>query len=345
MSPTSPPQPIFSLRGHRSPVKALSFLDNHEDVAHCFVSGAEDGILKLWNINQAEVRIKGVITGTTAVCIVIHDTVTAHVNPISIHMVRACESMLHSYNTVCFRKFQYTPATLLWSDLSIMVRTTYLMTKLYEQRTSGLTICKKKLLVHPVEEKSSIQMFDLSSSKTSHKFQPTDPSKYGMVMCVKAMNGTSYIITGYEDGTIALWDIRQQQIISELKVYKEPVMCLDASITHSTCGIRLIAGSVNQEAVSLKLCAEKTLREERIELPSSGISCCQIRPDNKIVCLTSWDGTCRVYSWKKLKLLGLLDYHMDIIHCVKFSNFPIPQHGNLLAAASKDSQISLWSLY
>lgn len=203
------------------------------------------------------------------------------------------------------------------------------------------------LLACAGKEKSSVYIFDTSSSSLTHKLRPDDSSSsYGMVMCLKSIQDQSYsyIICGYENGTVALWDLRQMKMLSSISINKDPVMCLDARWASSN--LRGVAGSVNQHMASWKSDETNALVLDRtIELRSKGISCAQVRCDNKILCISSWDGTMSIYSWKTLKLLAILDYHSDIVHCTSFSESPIDKYGYMLAAGSKDTQISLWSIY
>jgi WD40 repeat protein len=65
-----------------------------------------------------------------------------------------------------------------------------------------------------------------------------------------------------------------------------------------------------------------------------------------------WDSTVKVFSWKKpekLKPLGALKFHSDTVEAVACTRRPVAEGpgpvGHLLAAASKDAKISLWSIY
>lgn len=80
------------------------------------------------------------------------------------------------------------------------------------------------------------------------------------------------------------------------------------------------------------------------KLVNAGISDITIRPDKKILATAGWDHRIRIFGWKKLKPLAVLDYHTATVHCVSFSDHSNPQH-RLLAAGSKDQRISVWSIY
>lgn len=52
----------------------------------------------------------------------------------------------------------------------------------------------------------------------------------------------------------------------------------------------------------------------------------------------------RVWSWKKLKPLAVLTYHTETVNSLDFSPW-LEGKGHLMAAGSKDTHISVWSLY
>jgi len=80
------------------------------------------------------------------------------------------------------------------------------------------------------------------------------------------------------------------------------------------------------------------------KLVNAGISDITIRPDKKILATAGWDHRIRIFGWKNLKPLAVLDYHTATVHCVSFSDHKNPSE-RLLAAGSKDHRISVWSIY
>lgn len=79
-------------------------------------------------------------------------------------------------------------------------------------------------------------------------------------------------------------------------------------------------------------------------LVNAGISDITIRPDKKILATAGWDHRIRIFGWKKLKPLAVLDYHTATVHSVSFSDHKSPSD-RLLAAGAKDHRISIWSIY
>lgn len=84
--------------------------------------------------------------------------------------------------------------------------------------------------------------------------------------------------------------------------------------------------------------------QESVPLTNPGVSHLLIRGDGKIVATAGWDGSVRIFGWKKMKPLAVLQHHKDLVHSVAFSDHPEPSE-RLMAAGSKDQRISLWSIY
>uniref|UniRef100_A0A8C2JM91 Uncharacterized protein n=1 Tax=Cyprinus carpio TaxID=7962 RepID=A0A8C2JM91_CYPCA len=60
-----------------------------------------------------------------------------------------------------------------------------------------------------------------------------------------------------------------------------------------------------------------------------------------ILATAGWDDNIRVFGWKKLKPLAVLQHHTDMVNSVAFSDHQDPPQ-RLLAAGSKDQRISVW---
>lgn len=84
--------------------------------------------------------------------------------------------------------------------------------------------------------------------------------------------------------------------------------------------------------------------QDSVPLTNPGVSLLRIRGDGKIIAAAGWDGNVRIFGWKKMKPLAVLQNHKDLVHSVAFSDHPEPSN-RLMAAGSKDQRISLWSIY
>eukprot|EP00731_Ephydatia_muelleri_P022930 Em0015g513a len=195
-----------------------------------------------------------------------------------------------------------------------------------------------------------VNIYDASLQKLALNVSVEEPKSKGMCMCVQACAGlssaTAHILGGFEDGSVVLWDCRNpSRELSSLKVFAEPVMCLDVDVTtrSGVCGSplkTLEVFSVTQDQFQLQ-------KQYSVELRNPGVSSVKVRRDSKIMASGGWDGRVRVFGFKKGKPLALLNYHSATVNAVAFTpgcGTPA-EHSNLLACGSKDERISLWRLY
>lgn len=82
-------------------------------------------------------------------------------------------------------------------------------------------------------------------------------------------------------------------------------------------------------------------------MKNSGTSVLATRVDSKVFAAGCWDGRIRVYSWKSLRPLVVLDQHRSTIFDITYSADKIQAYNNknLMAATGKDGTISLWDIY
>lgn len=82
-------------------------------------------------------------------------------------------------------------------------------------------------------------------------------------------------------------------------------------------------------------------------MTNPGTSVITIRSDAKIMAVGGWDSRVRIFSWKSLKPLAVLDQHKDTIHDISYSTQRIKAYDNkfIMATAAKDGYIALWDIY
>nr|XP_013801013.1 PREDICTED: guanine nucleotide-binding protein subunit beta-like protein 1 isoform X3 [Apteryx mantelli mantelli] len=150
-----------------------------------------------------------------------------------------------------------------------------------------------------------------------------------------------WLLAGYEDGSVILWNLSMGKALSQLVCHQEPVMSLDFDSEKA----KGISGSSEKVLSIWSLNEQQNLQVHKIhKLVNSGISDITIRSDKKILATAGWDHRIRIFGWKKMKPLAVLDYHTATVHCVSFSDHRNPTE-RLLAAGSKDHRISIWSIY
>lgn len=84
--------------------------------------------------------------------------------------------------------------------------------------------------------------------------------------------------------------------------------------------------------------------QDHVTLVNPGVSQLRVRDDGRLLASAGWDHRVRLFGWKKLRPLAVLQYHTDMVLSVAFSDHQDPRQ-RLLAAGSKDQRISLWSVY
>lgn len=193
----------------------------------------------------------------------------------------------------------------------------------------------------PADGQSILQVIDLHNSKRIMTLAPGSGDKtHGMCMDIKPAisgDGSVNLLCGYEDGSIALWDLRTGKETSRSKIHNDTVMCLD----YSSDMRKGISGSVDDKIHTWHISESGTITpSDVISITNSGLNCIRIRSDSKIFATAGWDSRIRIYSFKKSRALAVLAFHTQSVQTLGFD--PLT---NTLAAGSKDSLITVWSIY
>lgn len=205
--------------------------------------------------------------------------------------------------------------------------------------------CKSLLLKENLivpQGNSKLDLLDLNLNKIE-TFHPTD-DKLGNCMCLEkaVINGTLYILAGYETGDVILYDLRTNKVCSKLKL-KECIISIsyDSLTTRGICGnsSNMVQLFTIDKSLNMSLKCE-------ISITNQGCNVVKIRPDKKIFISGCWDGKLRLFSWKSLRLLVVLNEHRKTITDVQFSPHTVNYwKSNIMAASSGDGYVSLWNLY
>jgi WD40 repeat protein len=159
-------------------------------------------------------------------------------------------------------------------------------------------------------------------------------------MFAAAVQGSAlHALTGYEDGSVALWDTRKcSTYLAAQKLHTEPVMCLAAAANCSSG----FSGSADDKLSSFDIDISKGHLKvgPQLALSQQGLADVAIRPDGRIAATAGWDAKVRVWHCRKRQPLAILRWHSQQVACVGFS-----RDNALLAAGGRDNCISMWSLY
>lgn len=321
MSRPAPP-PSYTLRGAGGALNTLHFRCCAEDPPLLF-SGSGKGAVHIWNLNTR--RAEKVLDGHGGTSVIWVSTLQKTETLIS--QGRDMRLCLWDVNE---GRSQVVDS--LWTGSVGFCQGSLL------QSGSG-----SYLLAFPGEQTEEIRIAELPSKSPVCTLVPD--AKLGMVMCIKLWQPASgpgpLLLAGYEDGSLLLWDVTQRSVLSRVKAHPEPVMCL----TFDPSRLRGVSGSSEKRLCSWTLDGQDSLQlQDHVTLTNPGVSQLCIRGDGKLLASAGWDHRVRVFGWKKLRPLAVLQYHSDMVQSVAFSDHQDPQQ-RLLAAGSKDQRVSLWSIY
>ena len=186
---------------------------------------------------------------------------------------------------------------------------------------------------------SEVDIIDVTNKKKVCKLIPQNndgTNKYGMCMTIRTIKGNeNEILIGYENGTIALWDLRKECIIDSILIYTEMLTCLCCNSSGHGW-----SGSVNNQLTQWSVSQKNGFVQlPSIYLTNAGINSMTLRKDEKILVTAGWDSNLRIFQAKNSKPLAVLTHHKKSIKDVAFSV------DNYLAAGSQDGSISLWDIY
>ncbi|KAJ4430549.1 hypothetical protein ANN_19137 [Periplaneta americana] len=202
-----------------------------------------------------------------------------------------------------------------------------------DSTTNGnIIVCPKKNAV--VELYSLQSHIKVMSFKAKNEFVTL-----GDVMAVKVIyiRQNPYVLAAYENGELRLWDFRTQGVVSHLK-NEDCVISLD----FSESDMKGVCGGVNDYLVVFNIDGNCHLNGiKTLKITNPGANSIKIRDDNKIMAAGCWDGSIRVYSWKSLRPLAVLQEHLEEINDISFFTYG----KQYLVVGGKDRKISLWDIY
>ncbi|CAM6087491.1 unnamed protein product [Calypogeia fissa] len=353
------PDPVAVLRAHRSAVTSLAF---HPESGH-LLSGDADGELKIWDV----VRRRAVSSSR------VHPPSSGVIGiGTSSYLGNKILSQGRDGTVKCW---QLTNGGLSRQPLLSINTESYHFCKLSvpkiiaelgrQENTSldtgneapvGCSGGKGALIAVAGEDPSMVDIWDMDAGKRvkqlqqpksedNHNWEDSESTvkSAGMCMTLQAFQpeggGFLTIFSGYEDGSMAVWDLRNPKVPQiRSKFHSEPVLSIgmDSSLKGGVSGAaddKLTFFSVNYgESVQY-------VRKE-IVLPKSGIADIAIRPDDKICATAGWDKRIRIYDYNRKRPLAILKYHAAGVTGVVFS-----EDQNLLASSSNDATVALWSIY
>ncbi|NXP47524.1 GNB1L protein, partial [Heliornis fulica] len=321
-----PPDPQFVLRGTSAAVHALRFsCGGQEPDVPVLFSGSENGLIHVWNLKTR--RVDTALDGHGGRSVYCVETMGGKTTLLS----QGRDQRICLWDLAEGR----TSVTSCVSTESVGFC-----------RCSLFTVARGRwLMAMAAKAPEEVQVLELPSKTSVCTLKPDVGAKLGMPMCLKLWQHNSgsqpLLLAGYEDGSVVLWNLSMGKALSQLVCHQEPVMSLDFDSENA----KGISGSSEKVLSIWSLNEQQNLQVYNTHrLVNAGIADVTIRPDKKILATAGWDHRIRIFRWKKLKPLAVLDYHTATVQCVSFSDHRNPGE-RLLAAGSKDHRISIWSLY
>ncbi|XP_076749889.1 guanine nucleotide-binding protein subunit beta-like protein 1 isoform X1 [Xylocopa sonorina] len=197
-------------------------------------------------------------------------------------------------------------------------------------------------VIVPLKE-STIGILSANTFNVELKLSTSNLKNLGEVMVIKPLQNERLVLVGYEGGKLILWDVRQSKILNSLTVESNP-MALEFDPTLRKGAIAGPSDNIQIFTLSVDhLLCDKS----KITLTNPGTSVITIRPDGRVVAIGGWDSRVRIFSWKSLKPLAVLDQHKEAVQDINYSTRQISAYDNknIMATAAKDGYIALWDIY
>uniref|UniRef100_A0A8D0BRS3 G protein subunit beta 1 like n=2 Tax=Salvator merianae TaxID=96440 RepID=A0A8D0BRS3_SALMN len=320
-----PPDPQYVLRGTNDAVNSLHFHCSDQNLPTLF-SGSSNGLIHIWSLKTR--RVEKALDGHSGKSVLWLSTLCSRKNFLlsqgrdrNICLWDLAEGRSAVSDSVSTGNVGFCKCSLL---------------ELAERRW---------LLATPWEDLGEVRVLELPSKKLVCTLKPEAGAKLGMPISLKlwqpAGGSHPFLLAGYEDGSVVLWNLAMGKMQSRLACHEGPVMSFDFDPDKA----KGVSGSSEKMLCVWSHNEQQNLQlQQTYELTNPGIAEVTLRQDKKLLATAGWDHRIRLFGWKKLKPLAVLGYHSASVHSVAFSDHSQPSE-RLMAAGSKDHRISVWSIY
>ncbi|XP_068419263.1 guanine nucleotide-binding protein subunit beta-like protein 1 [Eschrichtius robustus] len=319
--PLPPPDPQFVLRGAQSAVHALHFCEGAQGQGRpLLLSGSLRGLVHIWSLQTR--RVVATLDGHGGQCVTWLQTLPqgpqllSQGRDLKLCVWDLAEGRNAVVDSVLLESVGFCRGSVLAGGL------------------------QRWMLAVPGRGSDEVQILEMPSKTSVCSLKPEAQARPGMPMCLQLWQADSsprpLLLAGYEDGSVALWDVSSRKVCSRVACHTEPVMGLDFDSQEA----RGVSGSAEKTLAVWSLDEQQALQVRGTHvLTNPGIADVKIRPDRRILAAAGWDHRVRVFHWRTMKPLAVLAFHSATVHCVAFAA------DGLLATGSGDQRISVWSLY
>lgn len=313
-----PPDPRYIFRGDMGCVHCVLFQINPNSEHLC--AGTTSGNVYIWNLKTNRELLR-FATGDDS-CLSLHSTDKHNL------FVQLKGGVIKEYKL---------------TDSEWILNNTFDTDFCHYCRFQGLS--ENEILV-PLKN-SNVAILSTQTFALEARLDPSDlpaHEKLGDAMVIKPLkNKSELVLVGYEGGQLLLWDIRQRKVLSRLAVESTP-MALD----FDTFFRRGVIGGPSKQVQVFNLSTSHSLSDKtKLAIKNPGTSIIAIRPDAKVLAVGGWDSRVRIFSWKSLRPLAVLNQHRDTVHDITYSPSKVEAYDKkyLMATAAKDGCMALWDIY
>ncbi|KAK0162166.1 hypothetical protein PV327_008526 [Microctonus hyperodae] len=313
-----PPDPIYVLRGDMGPVHSLLFRISPY-IEHLY-AGAQSGNIHIWDLKKHRQICK--LATVEQQCLALHiiddEFLIVQRKGGTIDVWNANGSNWIHEKTIDTNYFGFCKSQIMTDDIVLI--------PLSNSQVGALSL-KTQEIVYKLDALEILQSKPL-----------------GEVMAIKnCMLENNIILVAYESGVIGLWDVKRRNVHYWLDTKSCPM-----AMNFDNHWMQAIVGNpTDQLEVFLLTKNHEFTHKASIPLKNSGTSIIASRPDSKVFAVGGWDGRLRIFSWKTLRPLVVLNQHRSTIFDIVYSKDKVEacNNKNLMAAAGKDGTVSLWDLY
>ncbi|XP_047352689.1 guanine nucleotide-binding protein subunit beta-like protein 1 isoform X3 [Vespa velutina] len=312
-----PPDPKYLLRGDMGCIHSLLFWIN-SDVEYLY-AGCASGKIYIWDLKRN--RIFTQFDAGIDPCLTMHN-----INNNNLLVQQKCGSIKI-----------YSSSDSHWS-----------INKIIDHDYHSFCRCQvlsEDIIITALRD-SNVGLYSVKSSNmelTLYSSEVPFSKKLGEVMAIKPLPYTDQkVLVAYEIGLLVLWDVTAKKVLHCMDIESCPM-----AIDFETSYMQGVIGSPSEKLEIFNLSSNTLTSKCALTLKNPGTSVINIRPDRKLFTVGNWDGRLRIYSQKTLKPLAVLDQHKSTVHDVIYSPHYVEAYNckYLMAAAGKDSYISLWDIY
>lgn len=338
------PTPNAILRGHTTAITALSFLPTPDAPDRYVLAGDEKGTIRLWDIVFEEALLIHPIPKTLS---------ATPVQSFAIHP-NAPSSALVQYKTghVMRLDLAYDPSAAdldSWTAHTRDIRVKHLPPSLADAPSQHalladsfcpITFLSPHVWIGPAGDGSAVVIRDDRQSFVySELLDPSKEHPTGMLMTLTKA-GNDMVFTGYEDGSVASWDVRKpSSIVTRINIAKEPVI----AVAVSPFGRVGVAGGAFASLAGVADLQTELTVVETATLKNQGIADIAWHPHGKLIATAGWDGRVRIWDGRRrpaslLRSKGMFSWHDGTVQRLAYSST-----GAYLVSGGKDQSIAIWN--